>query len=73
MSEVSRCQWYNPCSWFSSCFEDQTGEREPLTNNGNQAPKTPDEKRVGVSTPGGTPTRSPSVQGDEMSSNEYFE
>ena len=80
MSGVNGCHWYNPCSWFNCFFEDQTGAREPLTRdaldhpiNHTDAPKTPDSQRRGISTPGNTPTKSPTVKADKMVTGQTWE
>lgn len=74
MSEINGCRWYNPCSWFSCCFEDQTGAREPLNGPINQdPPKTPDAQRRVISTPGNTPTKSPTVKAERMVTGEQWE
>ena len=74
MSEVSGCRWYNPCSWFNCCFEDKTGEREPLKGSSSHDPhKTPETQRRGVSTPGNTPTKSPTIKGEAVTTGQDWE
>ena len=76
MSGINECHWYNPCSWFNCCRQDQTGEREPLKGGeGSRSDSytTLESQRRHVSTPGNTPTKSPSVKGEAVTKGQQWE
>ncbi|QVL56927.1 MAG: hypothetical protein KFB93_05950 [Simkaniaceae bacterium] len=76
MSEISGCRWYNPCSWFNSCCgDDEPGPRQPLVsgNDSRDGYRTPTQERRTVTTPGNTPTKSPTVKGEAVETGQQWE
>ena len=76
MSEVSGCRWYNPCSWFNCYTEaEDPNPKQPFLQKDEQeeAPKTPESQKRTVTTPGNTPTKSPTVKGEEIDTKQQWD